>query len=66
MAIVRDLSGNNPLDLSFNQPNRQNAGVPNGALTPLYTGEIILDTTDHTLWKAMTLSNQSWIMLTPM
>jgi hypothetical protein len=65
MAIVRDLSGNNPLDSSFNQPNRRNAGEPNGTVTPLYAGEIVLDTTNNALWKAMTLANDSWIMLTP-
>lgn len=68
MAIVADLSGNNgfsgPQDKSYSTYNRTNAGTPNGTLVPLYTGEIVLDTTNHNLWKAETLLNSGWIALT--
>lgn len=66
MAIVRDLSGNNDvLDRKYNSYNRTNAGEPNTALTPEYLGEIVLDTTNNALWKAMGPANNNWIMLTP-
>jgi hypothetical protein len=64
MARVADLSGNNPTDKSFDYPNRENAGEPNGSVTPQYAGEIILDTTNNTLWKAVDASNDSWVTLT--
>lgn len=64
MAIVADLSGNSPIDKSFVTFNRRNAGTPNAALTPLYVGEIVLDTTNHALWKAEALTNNDWIALT--
>lgn len=65
MAIVADLSGNSPLDKSFCHPNRSNAGEPNGSLTPQYAGEVVLDTTNNALWKAILTTNTSWVMLTP-
>lgn len=64
MAIVADLSGNSPIDKSYSYFNRSNAGTPNAALTPQYVGEIVLDTTNHNLWKAETLLNTGWIALT--
>lgn len=65
MAIVADLSTNNPTDKSFTHPNRTNAGEPNASLTPQYAGEIVLDTTNNLLWKAITTTNTSWVALTP-
>lgn len=66
MAIVRDLSNNNPTDKSFNFQNRTNAGEPNVTpLTPQYAGEIVLDTTNNCLWKALSTTNNSWVALTP-
>lgn len=68
MPIVADLSGNSgqsgPQDKSFSYFNRRSAGTPNAALTPQYVGEIVLDTTNHTLWKAEGLTNVDWIALT--
>lgn len=68
MPIVADLSGNSgqsgPQDKSYSMFNRQNAGTPNGTLVPQYVGEIVLDITNHNLWKAETLLNNSWIALT--
>lgn len=61
MARVADLSGNNPTDKSYNMYNRENAGEPNGSLTPQYAGEIVLDTTNNQLWYAMDLTNDSWV-----
>lgn len=65
MAITADLSGNNPTDKSFNNYNRSNAGEPNGSLTPQYAGEIVLDTTNNMLWKAVGTANTAWVPLTP-
>lgn len=64
MAIVADLSGNSPTDKSFTSFNRRNAGEPNGALTPQFCGEIVLDTTNNALWKAESTDNASWVALT--
>jgi len=62
MAIVPDLSGNNPLDKSYTYHNRVNAGTPNAVLTSEYAGEIVFDTTNKVRWKALNrLSNSSWI-----
>ena len=73
MATVRDLSGNaanaittnNGVDPSYENANRTNAGEPNGSITPQYAGERILDTTNNCLWQALTLTNTSWVALTP-
>ena len=65
MAIVADKSGNNPLDKSFTKYNRTNAGEPNGSVTPQFAGEIVLDTTNNVLWKAMGIANSAWVALTP-
>lgn len=64
MAIVRELAGNQPTDESFVHPNRINAGEPNSSLTPQFAGEIVLDTTNNALWKAITTTNTSWVALT--
>lgn len=64
MAIVVEKSGNTSIDKSFTYPNRVNAGEPNGSLTPQFAGEIVLDTTNNTLWKAITPANSSWVTLT--
>ena len=64
MAIVADLSGNNEIDKPWTTYNRTNAGEPNGSITPQYAGEIILDTTNNALWKAMGIANTTWVALT--
>ena len=65
MAIVAN-KGNvfEPLDGSYNSPNRSMAGTPVAALVPLYVGEIVLDTTNNKLWKAETMLNSGWVTLT--
>jgi hypothetical protein len=52
-------------DKSFCTHNRVNAGEPNASLTPEYAGEIVLDTTNNCYWKAMGITNVSWVALTP-
>lgn len=64
MAIVVDRSGNNPLDEPWTTFNRKIAGEPNGAAVPLYAGEIVMDTTNNVLWKAMSTTNDCWVALT--
>jgi hypothetical protein len=68
MAIVADLSGNSgqsgAQDKSYCTQNRSNAGDPNGSLTPQYTGEIVLDTTNKKRWVARSLLNTGWVSVT--
>lgn len=64
MAIVSNLATGDPVDKSFCTWNRSNAGDPNGALTPQYVGEIVLDTTNKKLWKAESTLNSGWTTLT--
>lgn len=68
MAIVPDLSGNSPaglldggVDRAFASVNRVVAAAPNGVTTPLYSGEIIMDTSTQGLWAAIGLTNTSWV-----
>ena len=67
MATVPELSGstslmtNGQLDTKMETPNRSNAGTPVGALTPLYSGEIVLDTTNFQLWIAFGTSTNDWM-----
>lgn len=73
MAIVADLAGvgtynqdGRGLDRKLASPNRQNAGSPLGSLTPLYPGELVLDTTNTQMWVgsmapgATTWNTSSW------
>lgn len=64
MANVADKSGANPTDKPWTSYNRANAGEPNGSVTPQYAGEIVLDTTNNALWKAMGKANDTWVTLT--
>lgn len=72
MAIVVNLANDGgvipnysaAVDRKYETPNRENAGEPNGSLTPQYVGEIVLDTTNNALWYATDLSNDSWVTLT--
>jgi hypothetical protein len=67
MATVRDLSGNTPpntngqVDKKYETPNRSNAGTPVAALTPQYSGEIVLDTTNRQLWYAFGTGTNDWM-----
>lgn len=66
MATVVDLSGNGgPVDYSLVKHNRINAGNPNASVTPLFSGEIILDSTNDMYWQAMGITNNEWIPYSP-
>jgi hypothetical protein len=64
MAIVPDRAGVTELDKPWTTFNRKNAGEPNGTLVPQYSGEIVMDTTNNVLWKAMAPTNDCWVALT--
>jgi hypothetical protein len=53
-----------PVDNSFENVRRSNAGSPLNTIDPLYTGEIILDETSGTLWMASGTTNTTWIPVT--
>lgn len=52
-------------DRSYVNYSRTNAGEPNASITPAFAGEIVLDTTNNCLWKAMGIANNTWVALTP-
>ena len=64
MAIVHNRSGNSPLDVPWTTFNRKVTAEPNAATVPLYSGEIVIDTTNNVLWKAMSTTNDCWVALT--
>ncbi len=69
MATTPDLSGNSPVGLGtdpkLNKPTRSNAGTPVGSLTPAFSGEIVLDTTNRVLWRGTgTSANTEWMPIT--
>jgi hypothetical protein len=65
MAIVANLADpGGQVDKSYENYNRTNAGEPNASVTPEFAGEIILDTTNNVLWKALGVGNDTWVMLT--
>lgn len=66
MAIVANLGNvSEPIDNKYCTWNRKNAGAPGGTLTPQYLGEIVLDTTNFTNWKAVGAANTDWVAITP-
>lgn len=66
MAIVVNKAlGGGPIDPPLCTHNRSNAGEPNGALTPAFVGEIVLDTTNNRRWQAKTLLNSGWVAIDP-
>lgn len=66
MATVTDLSGNHAsslpggVDTKLSKFNRSNAGSPVASLTPQYPGEVVLDTTNRILWRAVGTTNADW------
>lgn len=75
MAIVPDLSSTTPgainnsiptgVDRKLATPNRVNAGTPYGVLTPMYAGEMVLDSTAAQLWTTSGgVTSTSWIPVT--
>lgn len=66
MATVPDKAvGGGPIDKSLVDPTRTTAGNPNSSLTPMFGGEIVLDTTNNVLWRATSMTNTSWVPHTP-
>lgn len=65
MPTVPDLAGIGTTDYSYVDVNRVTAADPNGALTPLFSGEIVLATTPKSLYQAQTLANTSWVVVSP-
>lgn len=66
MPIVTNLARpGEPVDKSYVMWNRKNAGSPSTVLTPQYTGEIVLDTTNNTYYRAVGLANTDWVANTP-
>ena len=51
-----------PIDPALTKHNRVTATAPNAALMPLFSGEIVLDTTSKQLWQAQRAGfNDSWV-----
>lgn len=71
MATVANLDGGRVsgadrfVDSPLTKFNRENAGNPNGALTPQFVGEIIFDTTNDLRWRAADATNSNWYQLDP-
>lgn len=66
MAIVVNAARpSEAVDKSFVTWNRKNAGAPSTSLTPVFTGEIVLDTTNNTYWRAVGIANTDWVAVTP-
>jgi len=65
MAIVPDASGNSPIggaiDQRLSSPNRTVTQDPNGAVTPGYTGEIVVDTVNEITYRSRGTANTDWI-----
>lgn len=63
MAIVANKAdgGTGGIDKPLTTHNRVTAADPNGALTPQFAGEIVLDTTNKKRWRAVNLANTSWV-----
>lgn len=61
MAIVVNKGMSTPVDKKLCDPNRKVASTPVGTLTPLYKGEIVLLTTDGSLFYATDLTNTGWV-----
>lgn len=65
MAIVANLARpGEAVDKPLTTHNRVTTADPNGALTPQFAGEIVLDTTNQCYWKAMGVVNNTWVALT--
>lgn len=62
MATVVEKSKRTPVDKKFAEPNRKNSGTPIGTLTPLYKGEMVIDSTTGTIYYALGLTNSDWAL----
>lgn len=61
MATVVNKGTYTPVDKKYATPNRTNAGTPVSSLTPLYTNELVLDTTNNVYYRANGTTNTSWL-----
>jgi hypothetical protein len=67
MAIVPDLSGNFPaslpsgVDRNYAGVSRDVVGNPFSVTTPLFSGEVVRDSTSGALYQAIGLTNTSWV-----
>lgn len=68
MATVIDTSGNSPIGNDTDNPltkqNTLNAGDPVGAVTPNFVGEILHDTTNNVMYRAVGTTNNDWEIIT--
>lgn len=64
MATVADASGNSPIangtDDNLSRQNATNAGDPVGSVTPNYVGELLHDTTNNVVYRAIGSTNTDW------
>lgn len=70
MATVVDKSGNTPVvgkldttitvDHKYHSVNRKLSATPIGATVPLFTGEIVEDTTNEKIYRAIGTTNTDW------
>jgi hypothetical protein len=61
VANLGDAGDFSVVDPHLCDPNRVTGADPNGALTPAFAGEIVLDTTNKKLWQAQDLTNTHWV-----
>jgi len=60
-----DKAGTGLTKQTFTSPSRTVDAEPNTAtILPLYAGEMVLDTTNNTIWKSLTAAGNSWVALT--
>lgn len=50
-------------DRNYSAVSRSNAGTPRAALTPAFVGEIVNDTTNNQLYRAVGSTNIDWAMI---
>ena len=64
MAIVADASGNSPIGTAvespLGSPNRNLSATPIGSTIPLFSGEIVVDTTNEQAYRATGTTNADW------
>lgn len=63
MAIVVNKAGHGVVDKQLCTPSRNNAGTPIATLTPAFLGEIVMDTTNRVLWRAVGATNNNWVVV---
>ncbi len=59
-TVVNKADPGGKLDKKISSPNRKIAGNPLSSVTPLYAGEIVLDSSTGNMWYALDLTNTGW------